>query len=646
MANLFQGTPSGWMSTDGPINVGTLFTVSAATQIISGRYFKQGTANNGLVVTMRLYGAGTTVLATATRTQLASDPEGWVNVPFSSPVNVAPGTTYTIAFRSTGASYFASSHYPMTAAVSAPLTRLENHSVYLYGALGKPTGQGSYTYAIDAVSTGGVTPPAAPPAAVKALDSDQENIPEAWFAARAAEGVKLFVTAGTPWSVAGTETVNTPRVSIQEQFRFALKYGMKIALYTRDPDHYNTGLDAAGPYISALQFFAVDVEPDPGKPVTQAHIDGVTARGVRPVVYAGSGFWADIQGGNTTAFQQYPLWDTDARETFSYANWQANGADLLSPTPVAYGGWNRPGNENLRIGVQQLFDLMLDGVKVDLNSFRADFLVEKPPVVIPEPEPDPVPTGWWTPDQVAAAKARGVNLVINGDMEQGAGVGWPAAPNVSIIPAAKRNGTLGMRVAALTTGTTYLLNQVVPVNKPGEWFYAEYWVRRVAGTTDTNYSGLGFVAQSNDGTTWNTPTIYGELAEGAGGWLPSEIPTDSFVRVAAWIQVTQPGATWVSFAPWIYATPNTYDIDDIFVARATEKTVANPRLRAHAASVVSITPPRLRIHSAAGVSAPKPAGNLRVISVQATSQVVSYALRRNGVWRELRGFLRDTGNWR
>lgn len=227
--------------------------------------------------------------------------------------------------------------------------------------------------------TGDDTPAIPAPAAVRAVDTDQENIPQAWFNARAAEGVNLFITAGTPWSTAGTETVNTPRTAIREQFRMALAAGLKIGLYTRNPDHYNAGLDAAGEYITQLQFFAVDVEPDPGRPVTQEQIDGILARGVRPIVYAGSGFWASVQGSNTTAFSQYPLWDTDARDTFDVAGWKANGANLVSPPPVAYGGWNGPNYSNLRVGVQQIFDYMLDGVKVDLNSFNADFLTTKEP---------------------------------------------------------------------------------------------------------------------------------------------------------------------------------------------------------------------------------------------------------------------------
>jgi hypothetical protein len=51
-----------------------------------------------------------------------------------------------------------------------------------------------------------------------------------------------------------------------------------------------------------------------------------------------------------------------------YATWTA---DILSPAPVPYGGWNTP--STMRIGVQQHFGRW-NGVNVDLNSFDVSFL--------------------------------------------------------------------------------------------------------------------------------------------------------------------------------------------------------------------------------------------------------------------------------
>lgn len=370
--NIFKADPSGWESTDGPLNLGTQFTVTEATKITAARYYKASTAHNGLPITMTLYGANTTALATATRTQLASDPIGWVTVNFTTPVSVTTGTTYVISWRSTGTSYFVTQSFPLTATTSAPFALPANHALYLYGAQGKPSGVGAYSYAIDAVAEGGGTPVVVKKS-VMALDTDNSGLTQAWFNARYAEGVRLFITSGTPWSPTEPVTLNTPRTEVQGVFAMAIAAGMKIGLYTRNPNHYNAGLDAAGPYISQLQFFALDVEPDPGTPVTQAMMNGVAARGVRPIVYAGSGFWASVQGSNTTAFSSYPLWDTQAEATFNYNAWKAN-PDFMAPAPVAYGGWNVPGN--YRVGVQQKFEHVIDGISVDLNSFDESFLRE------------------------------------------------------------------------------------------------------------------------------------------------------------------------------------------------------------------------------------------------------------------------------
>jgi hypothetical protein len=71
---------------------------------------------------------------------------------------------------------------------------------------------------------------------------------------------------------------------------------------------------------------------------------------------------------NSTAFSDVPLWDTNTGN-INYNRWIAN---YLSPTPVAYGGWNTP--TTMRIGIQQKFNQRINGVVVDLNSFDASFL--------------------------------------------------------------------------------------------------------------------------------------------------------------------------------------------------------------------------------------------------------------------------------
>jgi hypothetical protein len=148
----------------------------------------------------------------------------------------------------------------------------------------------------------------------------------------------------------------------------ALEAGLKVAAYTRDPQCWREGILAAGPYIKDLQFFALDIETDPGVSVTRAMTDGIKDMGVRPVIYSGSQMWDDVQHGSTENFSDIPLWDTNTT-SFDYSSWQA---DYLSPTPVKYGGWNT--SSTMRIGVQQQFEYNLNGVRVDLNSFNSQFL--------------------------------------------------------------------------------------------------------------------------------------------------------------------------------------------------------------------------------------------------------------------------------
>ena len=151
------------------------------------------------------------------------------------------------------------------------------------------------------------------------------------------------------------------------QAQMALDAGMMIAAYTRDPRCFKEGIEAFGPLRNKLQFFALDIETDPGIRVTRAMLDGVKALDVRPVIYTGSGMWPTIMEPSDD-FSDVPLWDTQTA-SFAYGDWHV---DHLWPKPTEYGGWNTP--STMRIGVQQQFEYSLFGVRVDLNSFDIDFL--------------------------------------------------------------------------------------------------------------------------------------------------------------------------------------------------------------------------------------------------------------------------------
>jgi hypothetical protein len=197
---------------------------------------------------------------------------------------------------------------------------------------------------------------------IKAIDTTATITDPAWFKSAYKDGFRLYILHATEWG-----TCN-PWPRAQTQLQMALDAGLKIGIYTRDPNCWSAGIRATGPLKDKLQFFALDIETEPGIAVTRAMVDGIKQLGVRPIIYSGSGMWADVQGSSTADFSDLPLWDASPSD-FDVSRWQAN---TLQPTPVAYGGWNV--NGHMRVGVQQQFEYKLNGVAVDLNSFDASFL--------------------------------------------------------------------------------------------------------------------------------------------------------------------------------------------------------------------------------------------------------------------------------
>jgi hypothetical protein len=199
-------------------------------------------------------------------------------------------------------------------------------------------------------------------ASVKAIDSANVIDDQGWFEAAYRDGVRLYVAHAVKWGTC------EPWDKAEPQLAMALKAGLKIALYTRDPTCWENGIRAAGALRDRLQFFALDIESDPGVPATAAMVAGVRGMGVRPVIYSGSGMWPSIMRDAAAAFSGVPLWDCDARPD-AHHDWAGN---VMTPAPVPYGGWNT--RANMRVGVQQAFEYSLRGVAVDLNSFDATFL--------------------------------------------------------------------------------------------------------------------------------------------------------------------------------------------------------------------------------------------------------------------------------
>lgn len=201
--------------------------------------------------------------------------------------------------------------------------------------------------------------------AISAFDTTATITDPGFFARMYTRGFRLYILHSTDWGAA------TPWYRTEAQLSLALDAGLKIAAYTRDPRHWRNGIEACGIHYTQLQFFALDIETDPGIPVTRAMVDGVASLGVRPVIYSGSGMYPGIMG-DSTEFADVPLWDTDTSAPHPLELVDAFRADLQHPTPVAYNGWNTPANP--RIGVQQAFEVVIDGIPVDLNAFDLDLL--------------------------------------------------------------------------------------------------------------------------------------------------------------------------------------------------------------------------------------------------------------------------------
>ena len=228
--------------------------------------------------------------------------------------------------------------------------------------------------AMLAVGLTGCASDASAPKSIVALDTAEHDgpYPRAWFDTAYKNGARLFILQDVDWGTC------TPWPTAKSQFQLALNAGFKIAAYTRDPSCWSGGVKAASGL--KLQFFVIDIETTgtSGQAThyttaqVQSYVNGVTAAGVRPVIYTGADMWSGLMGGNVTAFSKVPLWDADAgvvkapKQT-ALASW----ANVSTPALRAFGGWNTASNP--RVAVQQVLDYTLDGKVVDLSSFNASF---------------------------------------------------------------------------------------------------------------------------------------------------------------------------------------------------------------------------------------------------------------------------------
>lgn len=142
------------------INISEMFNTSATVDIIGIRYYKKGSGNDGSTITGSLYavGAGGTPVAQATRVQSAGDPDGWVQIPFSTPYSISPGQDYKAAVHLPLGRYVGGDLQEGISgqAYQGPLMLPTGVSQFVYGASPQePTGSAlSYYLAVDAVGQG------------------------------------------------------------------------------------------------------------------------------------------------------------------------------------------------------------------------------------------------------------------------------------------------------------------------------------------------------------------------------------------------------------------------------------------------------------------------------------------------------------
>ena len=117
------------------VELGVKFQASTAGKIVGIRFYK-GPQNTGTHIG-NLWTVGGGLLATANFTNETAS--GWQQVYFSTPVTVAPGTTYVASYHTPSGFYSADGSYYANALTNGPLTALASaasggNGVYVYGS--------------------------------------------------------------------------------------------------------------------------------------------------------------------------------------------------------------------------------------------------------------------------------------------------------------------------------------------------------------------------------------------------------------------------------------------------------------------------------------------------------------------------------
>lgn len=205
---------------------------------------------------------------------------------------------------------------------------------------------------------------------IRVLDVSEftrEIDPSWWVSARDVQGVRAAVIqawGGGP--VAGRENVY-----FAQQLAGARAADLGVATYIWPPKGWAAALQHIGDLKQQLAFVALDMEA--GASVERAHVDGVIAAGLRPVIYTNPSDWASTMNASVE-FADVALWlaryhwRAPSGEGFYRLRWDIT-IDRAFGSSTAVGGW--PRNTNKLAGWQFAGTTQLGVESVDLNLFYA-----------------------------------------------------------------------------------------------------------------------------------------------------------------------------------------------------------------------------------------------------------------------------------
>lgn len=294
--------------------------------------------------------------------------------------------------------------------------------------------------------------------------------PQEWFHRLKELGYEGFITAShTPWS--------GPNPDCNLAFRRALNAGLWIGAYGRPVSRVTEALDTIAPEVRAqLKFFELDVEPeeDGVHPVKRWYVDGVKARGLRPMIYSGRGMWGDVMG-DSTAFSDVPLWEFAA----DIEGWPKS----ITEAPInRFGGWNVPGNYRKGWQIRMLGELtVIDGYPVDENVFDRQWIEETRTYTADEAL---TLAGFTDPAKRRLAKAIGY----------GESSGYTDAVGDLTLVNEKYGPSIGWF-------------QVRSLRDPMAWSVTDRW-RIASALRDPLYNAKAAFAISKGGTDWTPWSVY------------------------------------------------------------------------------------------------------------------------------------------